>query len=78
MKPIVLKIYIPYSDDPLKPLEISVKQEAKVEDVIGYTLYEYFNEDRVPAIDADLCDIVYWNLRIVEDDGSVKAVPFNE
>lgn len=71
LNPIELKIYIPYSDDPETPLEISVKCEAKVEEVIGYTLYEYFNEERSPALDVELCDVVYWNLRIVEDDGSV-------
>ncbi|KAJ3396435.1 hypothetical protein HDU92_003057 [Lobulomyces angularis] len=68
---IILKIYIPYSDEPSIPLKISVKRDAKVEECIGYALYEYFNEGRTPILEVDLCDIACWNMRIMDDDGTI-------
>jgi hypothetical protein len=55
----------------LKALNIAVKKEATVEDVIGYSLLEYVSEERQPQIPEDKCSVVYWNMRIVEDDGSI-------
>jgi len=63
-----LMIYLPFSDDPEKPLEIMVKKTATVEDVIGYSLYEYNESERQPPITSEM-DVPYWNMRIVEDDG---------
>ncbi len=71
MEPIFLKIYVPFSNDPSTPLEIIVKKDAKVEDVIGYALYEYVNEERLPPLEDTMCDVVCWNMRIVEDDGKI-------
>jgi len=65
-----LMIYLPFSDDPEKPLEIMVKKTATVEDVIGYSLYEYNESEREPPITSDM-DVPYWNMRIVEDDGEI-------
>ncbi|KAJ3078820.1 hypothetical protein HK102_004220, partial [Quaeritorhiza haematococci] len=69
--PVTLKIYLPFSDEPLKPLVVFVKREASVEDVIGYSLYEYFNEGRKPAVPNNLRNVIYWSMRIVEDDGTI-------
>ncbi|KAJ3404199.1 hypothetical protein HDV05_007286 [Chytridiales sp. JEL 0842] len=69
--PLRLKIYIPFSDEPLRPLEIAVKNESNVEDVIGYALFEYLNEDRQPPIPESKCNVIFWNMRIVEDDGTI-------
>eukprot|EP00833_Pecoramyces_ruminatium_P014273 jgi/Orpsp1_1/1188305/evm.model.d7180000063770.1 len=65
-----LMIYLPFSDEPEKPLQIMVKKTATVEDVIGYSLYEYNEAERKPVITSDL-DVPYWNMRIVEDDGEI-------
>ncbi|ORX56646.1 SIN1-domain-containing protein [Piromyces finnis] len=65
-----LMIYLPFSDDPEIPLEIMVKKTANVEDVIGYSLYEYNEAERQPPITDDM-DVPYWNMRIVEDDGEI-------
>jgi len=65
-----LMIYLPFSDDPEKPLEIMVKKTATVEDVIGYSLYEYNESERQPPITSEM-DVPYWNMRIVEDDGEI-------
>ena len=53
------------------PLDIIVKRDASVEEVIGYTLYEYVEDRRQPVIPQALADVIYWNMRIVEDDGSI-------
>ncbi|KAJ3054992.1 hypothetical protein HK097_000138 [Rhizophlyctis rosea] len=69
--PMRLKIYVALEDEPTEPLLISVKRDATVEEVIGYALYEYLNEEREPPVPDDLKDVVMWNMRIVEDDGTV-------
>ena len=69
--PLRLKIYVPFSSEPLKPLFIIVKNEASVEEVIGYSLYEFIKEERQPEIQEDKLSVVFWNMRIVEDDGSI-------
>ncbi|KAI8925474.1 stress-activated map kinase interacting protein 1-domain-containing protein [Entophlyctis helioformis] len=66
-----LKIYLPFSKDPLKPLFISTKREASVEEVIGFTLFEYVNESRSPMLPEKTWAITNWSLRIAEDDGSI-------
>ncbi|RKO94474.1 stress-activated map kinase interacting protein 1-domain-containing protein [Blyttiomyces helicus] len=66
-----LKIFFPMSENPSEPLLISVKRDATVEEVVGYAMYEYFNESREPAVPEHLRDIVNWNMRIVEDDGEI-------
>jgi len=65
-----LLIYLPFSDEPEKPLQIMVKKTATVEDVIGYSLYEYNEAERTPVITSET-DVPYWNMRIVEDDGEI-------
>ena len=69
--PVQLKIYLPNSDKPKDPMQVVVKREASVEDVIGYILYQYYHEGRTPALSDELSTVVQWNLRIVEDDGEI-------
>ncbi|KAF9904014.1 hypothetical protein EC991_003162 [Linnemannia zychae] len=69
--PVKLKIYLPNSDKPKDPMQVVVKREATVEDVIGYILYQYYNEGRTPLLSDELSTVVQWNLRIVEDDGEI-------
>ncbi|KAF9197503.1 hypothetical protein BGZ49_002019, partial [Haplosporangium sp. Z 27] len=69
--PANLKIYLPSSDKPKDPMQVVVKREATIEDVIGYILYQYCHEDRKPALSEELSSVVRWNLRIVEDDGEI-------
>jgi hypothetical protein len=71
LNPMQLKIYFPHSQQPHKPLIISVKRDATVEEAIGYSLYQYIEERRLPAIDAQAMNVSMWNLRIVEDDGGI-------
>ncbi|KAI8616046.1 stress-activated map kinase interacting protein 1-domain-containing protein [Chytriomyces sp. MP71] len=76
--PIRIKIYIPTSPTPEEPMLIIVKRDATVEELIGYTLYEYFNKlsndlpDVVETLlPGDKRDVCCWNLRLVEDDGTI-------
>ncbi|KAJ3403176.1 hypothetical protein CcCBS67573_g07795 [Chytriomyces confervae] len=76
--PIRIKIYVPTSLKPEEPMLIIVKRSASVEELIGYTLYEYFNKISNESPDAletllpqDKCDVSCWNLRLVEDDGTI-------
>ncbi|TPX57994.1 hypothetical protein SpCBS45565_g08095 [Spizellomyces sp. 'palustris'] len=66
-----LKIYMPISDEPDVPLDICVLRDASVEEVMGYTLCEYWSEGRQPMIPEHLRNVIMWNMRIVEDDGSI-------
>ncbi|KAJ1529001.1 hypothetical protein HK096_009775 [Nowakowskiella sp. JEL0078] len=66
-----LKIYLPFSDSPDNPLLIVIRSDATIDDVIGYTLFEYLNEKRLPKVPSNLSDISLWTMRIVEDDGSI-------
>ncbi|ORZ00058.1 stress-activated map kinase interacting protein 1-domain-containing protein [Lobosporangium transversale] len=69
--PVQLKIYLPNSEKPRDPMQVVVKREATVEDVIGYILYQYYHEGRKPLLSDELSTVVQWNLRIVEDDGEI-------
>ncbi|KAI9092360.1 stress-activated map kinase interacting protein 1-domain-containing protein [Phlyctochytrium arcticum] len=69
--PIKLKIYMPLSDEPDIPLEVLVTRDASVEEVMGYALHEYWTEGRSPTIPEHLRNVIMWNMRIVEDDGTI-------
>nr|KAJ3420952.1 hypothetical protein HK105_004852 [Polyrhizophydium stewartii] len=71
-KPMRLQIFLPFSHEPSNPLPIAVKPEACVEEVIGYTLFEYVEQGRTPAIPESAWPVTNWNLRMVEDDGTVE------
>ncbi|KAG9303390.1 hypothetical protein G9A89_013716 [Geosiphon pyriformis] len=71
LNPMKLKIFFPFSSEPLRPLVLTVKREATVEEVIGYALYQYWEEKREPTLDERVCSVVHWNMKIVEDDGEI-------
>lgn len=76
MNPVKLRIFFPRQQQAGKRIQsivVMVKPTATVEEVIGYALYQYVEEKIAPAIDDQprLCSIENWNLRIVEDDGTV-------
>jgi hypothetical protein len=69
--PVQLKIYLPHSEKPKDPMQVFVKRDATVEDVIGYILYQYCYEGRTPQLSDEQSTVVQWNMRIVEDDGEI-------
>ena len=64
-------MYIPYSSQPLVPLEVAIKPEATVDEVIGFALYEYTETGRTPALLEPLKNLSSWQLRIAEDEGII-------
>jgi hypothetical protein len=76
-----LCVYFPHSKTPNKPMELTTQRDASVEEIIGFSLWNYWEERWKPDLDADCSDddekkkirfsAVSWNLRIAEDDGEV-------
>ena len=79
-----IKMYYPFSREPSRPIDITVRKDVSVEEVIGWALFKYCEEDRKPEVDAehdkgpnrDINPAIWrttagWALRIVEDDGEV-------
>lgn len=79
-----IKIYYPFSSEPLKPIDITIRKDVSVEEVIGWALFRYCEEGRKPEVDdahdkgpnKDVNPVIWrttagWALRIVEDDGEV-------
>ncbi|KAJ9103924.1 hypothetical protein QFC21_002387 [Naganishia friedmannii] len=81
---LVFSIYYPFSEEPSKPIQLTVRKEVTVEEVIGWALYRYCESERKPAVheghdkgpNKDVNPAIWrttagWALRIVEDDGEV-------
>lgn len=79
-----LSIYFPFSDKPTEHIEIVVRRDVKIEEVIGWSLAKYIEQKRTPALqarrvegeNAEFEDEVWlstagWALKMVEDDGEV-------
>jgi len=79
-----LEIYFPLSRAPSKPLRVVVRKEVTVEELIGWSLHQYLEEDRIPGLEEGHergpnrsmdPEVWYstagWALRMVEDDGEV-------
>jgi hypothetical protein len=71
LKPLHLKIFRPTSDEPMRPVDVIVRQDATVAETIGFSLYRYWEEGRKPPLKKEECDANVWTLRIMEDDGVV-------
>jgi target of rapamycin complex 2 subunit MAPKAP1 len=80
---ITLKIFFPHARKPVgKPLKVIVRKDATVEEVIGFSLFKYWEEDWEPKLDHGLkgeddaqwaikLSAVGWDIHIAEDDGEV-------
>jgi hypothetical protein len=72
--PLYIKIYIPSSSKPSKPMEVLLKRfadggiPATVAEAIGLALYRYAEEKLEPAISAEKRNVNKWNFRMVEDE----------
>ena len=71
LKPLNLKIFRPTSEEPLRPIDVVVRQDATVAETIGFSLYRYWEEGRTPSLKKEECDANVWTLRIMEDEGTV-------
>lgn len=78
-----VNVYFPHAREPAgRPLRLQVRKDATVEEVLGFALWSYWEEGRLPKLDEGLdgdedprwetrCSAVGWILRIAEDDGEV-------
>ncbi|KAG9016667.1 hypothetical protein FRB90_002584 [Tulasnella sp. 427] len=84
---VTVRVWFPESGGPaaVEPLQLKVRKDATVEEVIGFGLWTYWDEGVEPKLDAGLegegeevekkrevrLSAVGWNLRIAEMDGEV-------
>lgn len=78
-----VSVFFPRAKKPLgQVMELSVRKDASVEEVLGYALWYYWEEGWLPKLDEELkgeddpkwattLSAVGWILRIAEDDGEV-------
>ena len=76
-------VYFPKAVKPMgQVMELNVRKDATVEEVLGHALYRYWEEGWLPKLDEGLegeedpkwntiCSAVGWILRIAEEDGEV-------
>ena len=76
-------VYFPKATKPMgQVMEVNVRKDATVEEVLGHALYRYWEEGWLPKIDEGLegeedpkwstiCSAVGWVLKIAEEDGEV-------
>lgn len=79
----MVAVYFPKATKPMgQVMELNVRKDAMVEEVLGHALYKYWEEGWLPKIDEGLegeedprwstiCSAVGWILRIAEEDGEV-------
>jgi SAPK-interacting protein 1 (Sin1), middle CRIM domain len=71
LKPLHLQIFRPTGGEPMRPVDVIVRQDATVAETIGFSLYRYWEEGRKPSLKKEECDANVWTLRIMEDVGVV-------
>ena len=76
-------VFFPHAREPAgKPMELNVRKDATIEEVLGYALWTYWEEGWLPKIDEGVegeedpkwpvtCTALGWILRIAEEDGEV-------
>ena len=79
----VVRVFFPMAREPSnRPMELNVRKDATVEEVLGYALWTYWEEGWLPKVDEGLsgeedpkwdtrCSAAGWILRIAEEDGEV-------
>lgn len=77
-----VSVFFPHAQKPRgKPLELNVRQDATFEEVIGFSLWSYWEEGWLPKLDegiendeqkkATKLSAAGWVMRAAEDDGEV-------
>ncbi|KAF8156669.1 stress-activated map kinase interacting protein 1-domain-containing protein [Crassisporium funariophilum] len=78
-----VQVHFPHARQPLgKAMELNVRRDATVEEVIGFSLWSYWEEGWLPKLDEGLTgeddpkwatklSAVGWIMRIAEEDGEV-------
>lgn len=78
-----VQVYFPHAREPAgRAMDLNVRKDATVEEVVGFALWNYWEEGWLPKLDEGLggdedpkkairLSAVGWILRIAEDDGEV-------
>lgn len=79
-----VSVFFPFAQKQfsVKAMELNVRKDATVEEVLGFGLWSYWEEGWLPRLDEGLsgeedpkwgmkCSALGWILRIAEDDGEV-------
>lgn len=76
--PLSLRIWAPFAKSSTKPYEVLIRRsvheneandrQVTVADLIGLSLWRYFEEKLEPAIPAEKLNVNRWTLRLVEDE----------
>lgn len=78
-----VQVFFPHAREPAgRAMDLNVRKDATVEEVIGFALWNYWEEGWLPKLDDGLggdedpkratrISAVGWILRIAEDDGEV-------
>ena len=73
-------VFFPFAREPTgKPMTLSVRKDATVEEVLGFALWSYWEEGWLPRLDGDpnapeeKLSAVGWVLKIAEEDGEVDG-----
>ena len=71
-------VFFPFAREPQgKPMTLSVRKDATVEEVLGFALWSYWEEGWLPRLDEDQnvpeekLSAVGWVLTVAEEDGEV-------
>lgn len=71
-------VFFPFAREPAgKPMALSVRKDATVEEVLGFALWSYWEAGWLPRLDEDpnapeeSLSAVGWVMKIAEDDGEV-------
>jgi target of rapamycin complex 2 subunit MAPKAP1 len=71
-------VFFPFAREPAgKPMALSVRRDATVEEVLGFALWSYWEEGWLPRLDEDpntpedKLSAVGWVMKIAEEDGEV-------
>lgn len=71
-------VFFPFTREPAgKPMALSVRRDATVEEVLGFALWSYWEAGWLPRLDEDpnapeeRLSAVGWVMKIAEDDGEV-------
>ncbi|KAH8998175.1 stress-activated map kinase interacting protein 1-domain-containing protein [Lactarius akahatsu] len=73
-------VFFPFAREPAgKPMTLSVRKDATIEEVLGFALWSYWEEGWLPRLDEDpnapeeKLSAVGWVLKIAEEDGEVDG-----
>ncbi|KZV72977.1 hypothetical protein PENSPDRAFT_603472 [Peniophora sp. CONT] len=68
-------VFFPQSNTPTKPMNLSVRKDSIMEEVLGFALWTYWEEKWEPRLDEseeeERLSAVGWVMRIAEEDGEV-------